>query len=75
MIGSAQGFALQAVPGLVGWRDGIDAPYLDDIHDLLAKDVIHAAELAPADDPAMAGLQASCHVMLARVKRAADERR
>ncbi len=75
MVGSAQGFALQAIPSLVGWRDGIDAKYLDDMHDLLAKDVIHAAALAPADYPAMAALQASCQAMLARVKRAADERR
>jgi 3-hydroxyisobutyrate dehydrogenase-like beta-hydroxyacid dehydrogenase len=74
MAGSAQGFALQAVPGLVGWRDGIDAQYLNGIHDLLAKDVIHAADLAPANDPAMAGLQASAQVMLERVKRAAAER-
>ena len=73
MIGSARGFALQAVPGLVGWREGVTAEYLNDIHDLLAKDVIHAAELASPADPAMAALQASCRAMLARVKRAADE--
>lgn len=75
MIGSARGFALQAVPGLVGWRDGMTAEYLDDIHDLLAKDVIHAAELAPAGNPAMQALQASCQAMLERVKHGADERR
>lgn len=75
MTGSARSFALQAVPGLVGWRDGVTAQYLDDIHDLLAKDVIHAAQLAPADDPAMAALQFSCNAMLARVRRAADARR
>jgi 3-hydroxyisobutyrate dehydrogenase-like beta-hydroxyacid dehydrogenase len=75
MLGSARGFALQAVSGLVGWREGATAAYLDDIHDLLAKDVIHAAELAPTDNPAMVALQASCRAMLARVKRAADERR
>lgn len=75
MLGSAQGFALQAVSGLIGWRGDPDAAYLDGIHDLLAKDVGHAAELAPADNPAMAALQASAKAMLARVKRAADERR
>lgn len=75
MIGSARGFALQAVSGLVGWRDGATAQYLDDIHDLLAKDVVHAAQLAPPGNPAMAALQASCNAMLARVKRAADEHR
>ena len=75
MIGSARGFALEAVPGLVGWRGTPSAIYLENMHDLLAKDVIHGAELAPADDPAMAALQAACHVMLARVKRAAAEAR
>ncbi len=75
MKGSAQGFALQAVPGLVGFREGITAPYLDGIHDLLAKDVKHGAELSPADNPAMEALQASCRFMLERVKRAASERR
>lgn len=74
MAGSAQGFALQAVPGLVGWRQGLNAQYLNDIHDLLAKDVVHASHLASANDPAMAGLQAAAQVMLARVKRAAGER-
>jgi len=73
MNGSAQGFALQAVPGLVGWRGNASAAYLDDLHDLLAKDVTHAAALAPADDPAMAALQAACRAMLARVKRASAE--
>ncbi|MEO6091804.1 MAG: NAD(P)-dependent oxidoreductase [Novosphingobium sp.] len=73
--GSAQSFALQAVPGLIGWRDGTTAEYLDAIHDLLAKDVTHAAGLAPADDPAMAALQASAQAMLARVERAAAELR
>ena len=73
MIGSARGFALEAVPGLVGWRGTPNASYLENMHDLLAKDVIHGAELAPADDPAMAALQDACHVMLARVKRAAAE--
>jgi 3-hydroxyisobutyrate dehydrogenase-like beta-hydroxyacid dehydrogenase len=73
MIGSAQGFALQAVGGMVGWRGESSAAYLQGMHDLLAKDVVHAAELAPADDPAMVALQHSCHAMLARVKRAAAE--
>jgi hypothetical protein len=70
MTGSAQGFALQAISGLVGWRGNPDAAYLEGMHDLLAKDVIHAAELAPTDDPAMAALQAACRAMLARVQRA-----
>lgn len=74
MIGSAQSFALQAVPGLIGWREGADAKYLNDIHDLLAKDVIHAAHLVPSDDSAMAALQTASHTMLNNVKRAAAER-
>ena len=73
--GSAQSFALQAVPGLVGWREGTTAKYLEAIHDLLAKDVVHAQALAPADDPAMAALQAACQAMLARVERAVAEHR
>lgn len=73
MNGSAQGFALQAVSGMVGWRGNASADYLNGMHDLLAKDVIHAAALAPADDPAMAALQAAAHAMLTRIKRAAAE--
>jgi 3-hydroxyisobutyrate dehydrogenase-like beta-hydroxyacid dehydrogenase len=73
MNGSAQSFALQAVPGMVGWRGNASAGYLNDLHDLLAKDVVHAANLAPADDPAMAALQAASKAMLARIKRAAAE--
>lgn len=73
MNGSAQGYALQAVPGLLGWRGGATPASLADMHDLLAKDVIHAATLAPSEDTAMAALQASCRAMLARIKRAAAE--
>ena len=73
-LGSAQSFALRAVPGLVGWREGATAEYLQTIHDLLAKDVEHAAALAPADDPAMAALLAAARAMLARVKRAVAEK-
>ncbi|TCM16589.1 3-hydroxyisobutyrate dehydrogenase-like beta-hydroxyacid dehydrogenase [Novosphingobium sp. PhB165] len=75
MLGSAQGFALQAVPGLLGWRGNADAAYLDDMHDLLAKDVLHARDLSSPDDTAMTALQAACQVMLDRVIRAADEQR
>lgn len=72
MAGSAQGFALKAVPGML--RPHGDAPgYLDALHDLLKKDVDHASQLAPAEDPAMAALLASCRAMLNRVKRAAAE--
>lgn len=71
MQGSAQGFALQAVPGLLGWRGDATAQSLESMHDLLAKDVAHGAELFAGDDPAMAALQTACETMLARIKRAA----
>jgi 3-hydroxyisobutyrate dehydrogenase-like beta-hydroxyacid dehydrogenase len=70
MAGSAQGFALQAVPGLLLQRG---SGYLEGLHDLLKKDVDHARGLAPADDPAMAALIVSCESMLARIRRAAAE--
>jgi 3-hydroxyisobutyrate dehydrogenase-like beta-hydroxyacid dehydrogenase len=70
MAGSAQGFALQAVPGLLLQRG---PGYLEGLHDLLKKDVDHARGLAPADDPAMAALIASCESMLDRIRRAAAE--
>jgi 3-hydroxyisobutyrate dehydrogenase-like beta-hydroxyacid dehydrogenase len=74
MSGSAQGYALQAVPGLLGWREGgATAAYLEGLHDLLAKDAGHAANLAPPDNVAMSALQSSCRAMLARMKRAAAE--
>lgn len=74
MLGSASSFTLQAVPGLVGWREGATAASLLDTHDLLAKDVVHAARLVSADDPAMTALQAASHIMLKNVKQAAAER-
>ena len=71
----AQGFALQAVPGLLRPR-GPGAPGThDSLHELLKKDVDHARLLAPAEDTAMAALLASCESMLNRVKRAAVEGR
>jgi 3-hydroxyisobutyrate dehydrogenase len=73
MAGSAQSFALKAVPGLLRPR-GPGAPGSHEgLHDLLKKDVDHARGLAPSDNPAMAALLASCEAMLARVKRAAAE--
>jgi hypothetical protein len=76
MAGSAQGFALQAVPGLLRPRGGPGAPGThESLHDLRKKDVDHARNLLPADDPAMAALLASCESMLNRVKRATAEKR
>ncbi|MFT3965259.1 MAG: NAD(P)-dependent oxidoreductase [Sphingobium sp.] len=74
MAGSAQGFALQAVVGLLRPRGGLGAPGTSEsLHDLLKKDVDHAATLLPATDPAMAGLLASCDVMLKRILQSAEE--
>jgi 2-hydroxycyclohexanecarboxyl-CoA dehydrogenase len=71
MAGSAQGFALQAVPGLLRPR-GPGAPgAFDSLYELLKKDVDHARLLAPAEDVSMAALLASCQSMLDRIQRAA----
>ncbi len=73
MAGSAQGFALQAVPGLLRPR-GPGAPGShDSLYELLKKDVDLARQLPPSDATAMRALLASCEVMLDRVKRAAAE--
>lgn len=73
MAGSAQSFALKAVPGLLRPR-GTGAPGSHDtLHDLLKKDVDHARDLAPDANPAMKALLASCESMLNRIKQAAGE--
>ncbi len=73
MAGSAQSFALQAVPGLLRPR-GPGAPGSSDtLYALLKKDVDHARLLAPPEDVSMAALLASCQSMLDRIKRAAAE--
>jgi 3-hydroxyisobutyrate dehydrogenase-like beta-hydroxyacid dehydrogenase len=69
MAGSAQGFALQAVVGLLRPETA------NDRRDLLKKDVDHARALAPADDLAMAALMPAAQSMLDRLSRAAAERR
>jgi 3-hydroxyisobutyrate dehydrogenase-like beta-hydroxyacid dehydrogenase len=74
MAGSAQSFALKVAPGFVRPRGGVGAPStLMGLHDLLKKDVDHCRELPPSDPVAMQGLLASCEVMLARIRRAAEE--
>ena len=65
MAGSAQSFALKAVPGLLQPRPG--AP--DAIHDLLKKDVDHARDLPSSDHVQMEALLAACEAMLKRLKR------
>lgn len=68
MAGSAQSFALRAVPGLLR-PEGAEA-----MRQLLGKDLAHARELAPADDPGMAALVGAAESMLARLSRAAASR-
>ena len=71
MAGSAQGFALHAVPGLLRPR-GPGAPgNFDSLYELLKKDVDHARPLASAEDVSIAALLASCQSMLDRIKAAA----
>lgn len=73
MAGSAQGFALQAVPGLLRPR-GPGAPgSYEGLYETLKKDVEHARALPSSEAAAMAALLASCEAMLARIKRAEAE--
>jgi 3-hydroxyisobutyrate dehydrogenase-like beta-hydroxyacid dehydrogenase len=73
MAGSAQSFALQAVPGLLRPR-GPGAPGThESLHDLLKKDVDLARNLPASDPIAMQALLLSCEAMLNRIKRAAAE--
>jgi 3-hydroxyisobutyrate dehydrogenase len=73
MAGSAQSFALKVSPGWIAKSAANTSARLLDLHDLLKKDVDHARNLLPADDPAMAALLASCEAMLARLKVAAAQ--
>jgi len=75
LLGSAQSFALQVVPGMMGVRDNSTAEGVLDLRNLLEKDVRLSAKLAPADDVAMVALQNACEVLLTRMNRAADELR
>jgi 3-hydroxyisobutyrate dehydrogenase-like beta-hydroxyacid dehydrogenase len=74
MAGSAQSFALRVGPGLVQKREGTGATgNFADLHDLLKKDVDHCRGLPTSEITALAGLLASCDVMLARIRRALAE--
>jgi hypothetical protein len=64
LAGSADSFALRAVPGLLR-PEAAEA-----IRQLLGKDLDHARELAPASDPAMAALVQAAESMIARLGRA-----
>ena len=72
--GSAQSFALRVGPGMVLPREGTGATgSIRGLHDLLKKDVDHCRELEVSETTQLAGLLASCDVMLARLRRAAAE--
>jgi 3-hydroxyisobutyrate dehydrogenase len=63
LAGSADGFALRALPGLLlperaAW-----------LHELLAKDLAHAKQLAAADDTALAALLPAAQSMIDRLAR------
>jgi 3-hydroxyisobutyrate dehydrogenase-like beta-hydroxyacid dehydrogenase len=66
LAGSAEGFALRAIPGLVR---ADRAPWL---HEILSKDLDHSKRLVPLDDPAMAALVHAAQSMLDRLARAKD---
>ncbi|RJF91169.1 NAD(P)-dependent oxidoreductase [Sphingomonas cavernae] len=67
MAGSAQGFALRAVPGLLRPEGAVA------MRQLLGKDVDHARKLADNATPAMAALVRAAESMLERLDRAAAE--
>ncbi|WP_340589015.1 NAD(P)-dependent oxidoreductase [Erythrobacter alti] len=71
--GSAQSFALQVVPSMMGLREGQTPESVRDLRDLLEKDVRLSAKLADPGDVAMTALQDACEVLLARMDRAAQE--
>lgn len=74
MAGSAQSFALRVGPGMVQPREAHGAPgTFQGLHDLLKKDVDHCRDLPVSETAALAGLLASCDVMLARIRRAVAE--
>lgn len=71
--GSAQSFALQVAPTMMGLREGQTAKDVAGLRNLLEKDVRLSAKLADAEDVAMSALQDACEVLLARMDRAAKD--
>lgn len=69
MAGSADGFAMKAVVGLLR-PEGAEA-----MRQLLGKDLAHARELAPETDPSMAALVQAAESMIARLGKAAEAAR
>jgi 3-hydroxyisobutyrate dehydrogenase-like beta-hydroxyacid dehydrogenase len=64
LAGSAQSFALMVTPGLLRPSGPGATGTLESLHDLLKKDVDHAAHLANPDDPALRVLLDSAQAML-----------
>ena len=64
LAGSAEGFAMRAIPGIL--RPEL-APWL---HTILGKDVEHAKTLFSADEPALAALLPAAESMIERLRRA-----
>lgn len=74
MAGSAQSFALGVGPRMVQPRTGIGAPStFAGLHDLLKKDVDHAAHLPTREAVSRDSLVAAARFMLARIRRAQAE--
>ncbi|MFM6930711.1 MAG: NAD(P)-binding domain-containing protein [Novosphingobium sp.] len=74
MAGSAQSFALGVGPRMVQPRTGMGAPStFSGLHDLLKKDVDHAAELPTGEITSRDSLVAAARFMLTRINRAAAE--
>ena len=74
LAGSAQSFALQVTPGLLQPSGPGATGTLESLHDLLKKDVDHAADLADPNDPALKVLLSSAQAMFDALKaRAAAE--
>jgi 3-hydroxyisobutyrate dehydrogenase len=67
LAGSAESFALRAVPGLLRPESAAA------LRQLLGKDLDHARKLAPESDTAMAALVPAAESMLERLQRAAAE--
>ena len=73
LLGSGQSFALQVTPGLLN-PSGVGATStLMGLHDLLKKDVDHAAELAGPDNPHTRVLLAAAQAMFDALKQRAGK--
>lgn len=75
LLGSARSFSLEVLPGMADWKGEREPAYFGWLHDLLAKDVSHAAGLVPEGEACMAALVASAQAMLDTINRTAATRR